>query len=341
MRASYPLSGRAVHPQIGRRGSCTFVAVRATAAAAAEASIYANGIPPQLVQKFREDGYLALPGFASKQQVAALMQRANELVEQWDPDIEARRFSVFTTKEEQSHAKDTYFLDSASEVNFFFEEKAFDEQGQLQTPKALAVNKIGHAMHDLDPVFSAFTRSQPVAAVLRSLGFQRPLPVQSMYIFKQPSIGGEVSPHQDSSFLYTNPMSCVGLWLALEDANLSNGCLWGLKGIHKQGLSRRFRRLPQGGVGFDGPAPDWSSLMPDFEPIECTAGTLVLLHGENVHYSAENTSPVSRHSWALHVVESAAPYVWAADNWAHRQPEKPWTPLYDESSSSSSNVASR
>jgi phytanoyl-CoA hydroxylase len=88
--------------------------------------------------------------------------------------------------------QDAYFLDSASEINFFFEEKAFNEQGQLQTPKALAVNKIGHAMHDLDPVFSAFTRSQPVAAVLRSLGFQRPLPVQSMYIFKQPSIGGEV-----------------------------------------------------------------------------------------------------------------------------------------------------
>jgi phytanoyl-CoA hydroxylase len=88
--------------------------------------------------------------------------------------------------------QDAYFLDSASEINFFFEEKAFNEQGQLQTPKALAVNKIGHAMHDLDPVFRAFTRSQPVSAVLRSLGFQRPLPVQSMYIFKQPSIGGEV-----------------------------------------------------------------------------------------------------------------------------------------------------
>jgi phytanoyl-CoA hydroxylase len=85
--------------------------------------------------------------------------------------------------------------------------------------------------------------------------------------------------------------------------------------------------------------------MPDFEPIECSAGTLVLLHGENVHYSAENTSPVSRHSWALHVVESAAPFVWAEDNWAHRRPEMPWTPLYDEasssSSSSSSNVVSR
>lgn len=145
------------------------------------------------------------------------------------------------------------------------------------------------------------------------------------------------SPHQDSSFLYTSPMSCVGLWLALEDANLANGCLWGWKGIHKQGLARRFKRLPQGGVGFDGPAPDWTSHLDEFEPIECEAGTLVLLHGENVHYSAENTSPVSRHSWALHVVESTPGFEWAADNWAHRKPELAWMPLYDNSSSSVSS----
>lgn len=52
------------------------------------------------------------------------------------------------------------------------------------------------------------------------------MPVQSMYIFKQPSIGGEVVPHQDSAFLSTDPPSCIGLWFALEDANKENGCLW-------------------------------------------------------------------------------------------------------------------
>lgn len=90
------------------------------------------------------------------------------------------------------------------------------------------------------------------------------------------------TPHQDSTFLYTDPPSCVGLWLALEDASRSNGCLWGLKGVHKQGPARRFKRLPEGGVGFDGPAAQYD--LSQFEPIECAAGTLVLLHGANVHY---------------------------------------------------------
>ena len=41
------------------------------------------------------------------------------------------------------------------------------------------------ALHDLDPVFRSFSRSPKVAALVRQLlGYRRPLPVQSMYIFK-------------------------------------------------------------------------------------------------------------------------------------------------------------
>ncbi len=57
---------------------------------------------------------------------------------------------------------------------------------------------------------------------------------------QQPKIGGEVVPHQDSSFIYTEPMSCVGLWWALEEATKDNGCLWAAPEEHKKGLRRRF-----------------------------------------------------------------------------------------------------
>lgn len=50
---------------------------------------------------------------------------------------------------------------------------------------------------------------------------------------QQPGIGGEVVPHQDNTFLYTEPTTCVGLWLALEDATKENGCLWALPASHK------------------------------------------------------------------------------------------------------------
>ena len=61
---------------------------------------------------------------------------------------------MFTTHE-QTRTSDDYFLESGDKVRFFFEEDAFLPDGSLKQAKELSINKIGHAMHDLDPVFSA------------------------------------------------------------------------------------------------------------------------------------------------------------------------------------------
>ena len=64
------------------------------------------------------------------------------------------------------------------------------------------------------------------------------------FLLQQPQIGGEVAVHQDSTFLYTDPVSVVGLWVALEDATKENGCLWSIPGghLHRQFLvSIRYR----------------------------------------------------------------------------------------------------
>ena len=68
-------------------------------------------------------------------------------------------------------------------------------------------------MHaQLTAVFPCNGRSQAMQALFRSLEFKRPLPVQSMYICKQPKIGGEVVPHQDSTFLWCDTVSlCLAM----------------------------------------------------------------------------------------------------------------------------------
>lgn len=63
------------------------------------------------------------------------------------------------------------------------------------------------------------------------------------------------------------------------------------------------------------------------------AGSLVLLHGANVHLSKENTSPLSRHAYAMHFVEGAPGYDWQPTNWLQRRADLPFEPLYDRSSS--------
>ncbi len=42
-----------------------------------------------------------------------------------------------------------------------------------------------------------------------------------------------VNPHQDGSYLHTDPLKVVGVWIALEDSTMQNGTLEFIPGSHK------------------------------------------------------------------------------------------------------------
>lgn len=254
------------------------------------------------------DGFLVQHDFLSPADCDALQKRATALVADFDPGP-AR--SVFSARD-QGHAKDRYFQESGVAVRFFFEEEATDQ------PKALALNKIGHALHDLDPVFDRVSRRPQFAELAQYLGFVEPLLLQSMYIFKQPNIGGEVGWHQDASFLHTTPSTVTGFWIALDDADRDNGCLLALPGGHRGPLRTRFRRRGEAFVTDELDTTPW----PAIEPVALAAprGTLVVLHGLLPHASSANRSSRPRHAYALHVIDGRAAY--DPDNWLQR-PELP------------------
>ncbi len=265
------------------------------------------------VQSFTQQGFIVLEGALPQAEVESIRSAALRIVEQFDVD---QHRTVFSTSD-RDRGRDSYFMDSAENVSCFLEADALDDNGQLVKPKQQCINKMGHAMHDLVPEFTAFCKQPLFGELLRDIGYQAPHLMQTMYIFKQPQIGGEVRWHQDASYLISNPPSVTGVWVAVEDAHQGNGCLWVQPRGHKSPLREVFEVDTQRQAGalktLDNtpwPEPDQAVA------VEVPAGSIVVFSDHLPHYSSHNYSDTSRHAFTLHVVEQAAR--WSDKNWLQR-----------------------
>lgn len=295
---------------------------------------------------FEENGYLVVKGFATASECQGMLGRMQELIASWNPQSEKVPIFVTDKKQESAQGASDYFLDSADRIHFFLEAGVTDDDGYLKptVEKARALNKVGHGLHVRDDVFRTYSQSEKVLRLVNELGWQDPVLPQSMYIFKQPHIGGEVTSHQDSSFLHTTPReTCLGLWLALQPATKQNGCIWARPGSHKELVRRLFVRNPEHFAGDKSkpqmvfvdadtdkskPAWSWEGAFPPhslkgnglrdagFAPVEMEAGDLLVIHGQVDHLSLPNTSGMPRETFQLHLIEGPKEGVtWADTNW--------------------------
>ncbi len=265
------------------------------------------------VNRFHDDGYLVIENAVDRVRRQELRAAIARIQDAFDPSSHR---SVFSTGDEDQGRDETFFR-SAERIEFFLEEGALDSQGELTRPLDQSINKLGHALHDLDPTLGAFARQPLFARALRDLGLEEPVLWQSMVIFKQPRIGGAVRWHQDASYLFTEPSSVVGAWLALEDATRRNGCLLVQPGGHRSPLRERYRvdwvrRCGHLETLDESPWPSEEATV----ALEVPAGSLVLFHDHLPHASAANLSPRRRLALTFHFADARSH--WSEDNWLQR-----------------------
>eukprot|EP00057_Strongylocentrotus_purpuratus_P021053 XP_011675527.1 PREDICTED: phytanoyl-CoA dioxygenase domain-containing protein 1 [Strongylocentrotus purpuratus] len=239
-------------------------------------------------KQFEKDGFLVVENFLTKEEVESLKIECHDIVQNMDPKQHAR--CTFDTSE-NTQARNEYFMTSGDKIRFFFEKEALDKEGNLLVDKHCSLNKVGHALHELSPPFKTISCSKKVQDIARNLDFKKPVIVQSMYIFKPPHFGGEVTAHQDGIFLHTDPLKLTGYWIALEDAEIDNGCLYFIPGSHSR--------------------------------------SLILIDAKVVHRSSQNTSDRSRHIYTFHIAESEKTD-WSEENWLQPTSEMPFPQLYTQ-----------
>lgn len=293
--------------------------------------MHSNGLTDDQITELDKNGYLVVENFLSADQCDELRKECMKIVD--DCDVKEHQACFDTINQQHMKLKDDYFLTSGDKIRFFWEPKAQNEDGTLNRPKMESLNKVGHALHALNPVFAKATFDERLKGIYKQLGFIRPVILQSMYIFKVPKIGGEVNRHIDATFLDSDPLKLLGVWIALEDAEEDNGCLHFSPGSHKTTeVTYKMVRNPDPEAApntiFEGEPFDhaWEN----FKPTPVKKGSLVLIDGKVFHWSSPNNSERSRHVYTFHCTESYKSK-WSDRNWLQPSPALEFTPLFDDS----------
>ena len=116
---------------------------------------------------------------------------------------------------------------------------------------------------------------------------------QSMLLMKPPRFGGQKVWHQDNAYFRLEPNNVFGFWIALDDADVENGCMHVIPGSHREGIGEH------GGVADD---YGLSSAPTADDAVACVmkTGDALVFHGETYHYTPPNTSDRRRRALQYH-----------------------------------------
>lgn len=169
-----------------------------------------------------------------------------------------------------------------------------------------------HFPHKISEKITEYVIHSKIANILANIIGPNVKCMQSMLFVKGPGKPGQAW-HQDEYYIPTRDRSLTGVWIAVDDADVENGCLWVIPDSHQN--VPILRRITYDGNEYgDVDTCDIEpSLMEQAVPVEVTKGSVVFFNGYLLHSSLRNkTADRSRIALVSHYMsaESLLPWNW-------------------------------
>jgi hypothetical protein len=233
----------------------------------------------QLVQ-FQEQGYLAFTDVLTSQEVADAREALTELVQRVANDPTTVKKGPFWSPE-------------GKRIGVQFE-TGYEPRGADDADLELKVRKLVYYQEE-HPHFGYLSNNHPkILGILASILGDNALLYADQAMIKPALIGTEKPWHQDNAYFSVTPLSAIcGVWIALEDATVENGCMHVLAGKHKDGALRHHYTHD-------------CEILPDrivparAIPVELPAGGGMFFSGMLPHQTPPNKSPNRRRALQFH-----------------------------------------
>ena len=147
-------------------------------------------------------------------------------------------------------------------------------------------------MHLTSPALTAVATDErwaPIVLPLLGTGDARLYWEQA--VSKPPQARTELPWHQDNGYTPLVPEEYVTCWLALDDADLDNGCIWVIPGSHHQGTLPHHAGSGPFRVGHDGDD--------DGVAVPVSRGDVLVFSSLIMHRSGPNTTDRHRRAWII------------------------------------------
>jgi phytanoyl-CoA hydroxylase len=145
-----------------------------------------------------------------------------------------------------------------------------------------------HFPHKLSALFADALEHPKIVDVLTRVIGPDVKAMQSMLFTKAEGKPGQAW-HQDEFFIPTRDRSLTGVWIALDDATVENGCLWVIPGSHRPGVLYPDREHDDPHFDCTVEAYDFPYTDEDAIPVEVPAGSALVFNGYLLHRSLQNS----------------------------------------------------